>query len=797
MKKLFTSIFAVAMAVSAQAAPFYTAEFSTQEEFDKWLVVDANEDGKTWSFDASGDDGKKTFYTYHGTNQANDWLISPAITPQEDGKILVRFHYRGSYYGEAMKVYYGKEQSAAAMTTELGDYPDLVDNNYGSFVIIDGKKGESFHIGFLANSQPDKWRLYVQDITCETVGDNLVDLKLDEIVSPVTGKGLGEETVTLKIANCGESDVESFTVTVTADDEERISETVNQAIAKGETAEVTLTTKLDLSKPRHLYNVVATVTHPDDIEPANNSASASIRHKAPATVPYATGFEPTDYNDDHAKFDLNEDSGNWGIEVGSLWFNMARTGLGYAGYNYDKNNAGDDWLILEPINVEAGYHVLKFWYAADDSHPEKLGVYWGNEQKPEAMTNKIVEYAPFLSDGYEESINILYFDKPQTVYIGFYAFSDADQNWLTIDDVTLETIDATDIDFKIGKLSAPLEYVPQLSSKDVVLTAKCYGIQTSTAKATLYFDDAQAAEQTLEFAAQEEKTITFADALSGLAEGKHTLKVVISSEADIEPSNNELTQDIVILGAPAISYDFEDAKVPEDFKFHENNDATLAAGAVEEFGEKGWGIMNIGEHQYLGNHVLGGSTYMNDDATPDRYCILPRVHVDSEDACFVWSSGATSPYFSESYKVKASNSTDPLYISWYDNLATVNGETSAVLNRGVSLGKYKDEDIYIAINLISPNGDAAMFDNLFIYGCSPIEQSGLNSVAADSNNLMIADSKVLYTGSDATMTIYDIDGKVISSVEANAISTADLATGVYIVRAVSADGVAVKKFMKR
>ena len=47
------------------------------------------------------------------------------------------------------------------------------------------------------------------------------------------------------------------------------------------------------------------------------------------------------------------------------------------------------------------------------------------------------------------------------------------------------------------------------------------------------------------------------------------------------------------------------------------------------------------------------------------------------------------------------------------------------------------------------------------------------------------------------MTIYDIDGKVISSVEANVISTADLANGVYIVRAVSADGVAVKKFMKR
>ena len=94
-------------------------------------------------------------------------------------------------------------------------------------------------------------------------------------------------------------------------------------------------------------------------------------------------------------FNLNEDSGDWEIGVGSAWFSMARTGIGYLSYNYDKNNSANDWFILEPINVEPGYYALKFWYSGDDNHPEKFAVYYGNACDPEAMTNKIVEYAPF------------------------------------------------------------------------------------------------------------------------------------------------------------------------------------------------------------------------------------------------------------------------------------------------------------------------------------------------------------------------------------------------------------------
>ena len=138
---------------------------------------------------------------------------------------------------------------------------------------------------------------------------------------------------------------------------------------------------------------------------------------------------------------------------------MARSGVGFLGYNYDKNNNADDWMIMEPIKVEPGYYALKFWYSGDDNHPEKFAVYYGSECSPEAMTNKIVEYAPFARGAYEESISIMHFDEAQTIYIGFYAFSDKDENWITIDDLSIERIESSDIDLAVSGLSNPGAYI--------------------------------------------------------------------------------------------------------------------------------------------------------------------------------------------------------------------------------------------------------------------------------------------------------------------------------------------------
>lgn len=89
MKEIFTSFFLFCLcAVSVSAQELFSTDFSTEEDFLDWTVTDANEDGSTWKFDSSGEPSK-VFYTYNGANAANDWLISPAITPVTDGMVAI------------------------------------------------------------------------------------------------------------------------------------------------------------------------------------------------------------------------------------------------------------------------------------------------------------------------------------------------------------------------------------------------------------------------------------------------------------------------------------------------------------------------------------------------------------------------------------------------------------------------------------------------------------------------------------------------------------------------------------
>ena len=112
MKKIFTSlVLGLLAAVPTMAQVVYSTSFATEEEFKTWIVNDANEDEKTWSF-AEDASPSKVFYTYHGTNAGDDWLISPEIVPAEDANLMVKFDYKGSSYGEALEVYCDESMNA-------------------------------------------------------------------------------------------------------------------------------------------------------------------------------------------------------------------------------------------------------------------------------------------------------------------------------------------------------------------------------------------------------------------------------------------------------------------------------------------------------------------------------------------------------------------------------------------------------------------------------------------------------------------------------------------------------------
>lgn len=71
MKKILLSLATFALSLTAGAQVVYQTDFSTEGEFNKWTVIDANSDGATWKFDADGSNSK-VYYPYSSVNAADD-----------------------------------------------------------------------------------------------------------------------------------------------------------------------------------------------------------------------------------------------------------------------------------------------------------------------------------------------------------------------------------------------------------------------------------------------------------------------------------------------------------------------------------------------------------------------------------------------------------------------------------------------------------------------------------------------------------------------------------------------------
>lgn len=784
MKKFFTSFLLLCLcAVSASAQVLFSTDFSTEEDFLAWTVVDANEDGSTWKFDSWGDPSQ-VFYTYNGANAANDWLISPAITPEADGMVAVSFTVKGSSYVEKLQVFCGNAPTVDAMTTEVSEVLALVDNVTTNVCLVDVKAGEPLYLAFKACSDADKWRLYLCNVSVQFTS-NPVDIAVTEITSPESDFALSQESVTVKVKNVGGVDVESFDIAFSVDGDIVATETVAQALAKGAEMEYTFSTKADLSTPRKQFNVTAWTIHSDDINATNNACSKGVLHKAPATVPYYMGFEKDEYTDGITLIDLNQDNGNWNI-YSDPWWNLAHSGDYCLAYNYDKYNNGDDWAFLEPIKIEeAGYYALKFWYSGDDTHPEKLGVYYGNEATPDAMTSKIVEYAPFARSAYEQSVNIIYLEKQDNFYIGFHAFSDKDENWLCVDDISFEKVDAENVDLAVGNLKNPGSFVHTGSLKNIKFDVCSYAVTDAAATIRVSIDENVIAEENVTITILGEKTFEIQDALASVAPGEHNITVEVINADDANADNNKISHTFRVMDTPVARWDFEDGKLPSEFVFRAQDEGTVNPSAGEEFNKEGWGIFDIQAHELYGSHVMAGTSWLDGTDKADRWCVLPPFN-PTEDSYLVWDVASYNPNFLETYSVMIStNGDDDWY--YYTEEEYLN-ESTDFKTRGISLSEYaNEEEIYIAFRLRSKNCEHLILDNIELYGGSVLE-TGICDVADGSFNISVSGNRIDVDGNGVVcVELYAADGVLVARSNGNSLTATGVASGVYVVKVVTAD----------
>ena len=126
MKKIFTLLMALPLAASVWGAetPPCKLTFLNQAEFDKWLPVDANNDGGKYQFLFNNSE-QAAYYTQVKSSKynADDWMISPTITLTAGKEYNISISYRNvnGYSNDTndFVVSYGTSQAVDAMTAEV------------------------------------------------------------------------------------------------------------------------------------------------------------------------------------------------------------------------------------------------------------------------------------------------------------------------------------------------------------------------------------------------------------------------------------------------------------------------------------------------------------------------------------------------------------------------------------------------------------------------------------------------------------------------------------------------------
>lgn len=793
MRKLFVTLALAACVAQADADVLYSKDFAaaSADEFAAWTVVDANSDGKTWQFDESGSPSR-VFYTYHSANSGDDWLISPPIEIPATGAYVLSYEFQGSSYGEDFEVWTGTEASPAGMTEKIATHSDVKSELTGNLAFADLEAGTAY-FAFHCTSLPDKFRLYIKSVSL-LEASNPVDLLVKEITAPVDGEGLGQETVKVLVENAGRVAVESYDVAYSLNGGDAVVEHVSVPLAAGETYEYTFTTPADLSRGHFTHTLRAWTISDDDINPANDTTETKVKHIAPATIPYSMGFEPDEDMSLMTFLNLNEDDADWGINIGGGWFgNFARTGYGCLAYNYNRENAADDWAFLEPVQMEAGYYALKFWYSATEDHKERMRVYYGTAPTPEAMT-LLAEYDPVDNAAYKEAIHIFEVENPGNVYIGFYCFSDADENWLVIDDLTIEQVDPNAFDIIAGPLETPTAVMRAGSITDVNFTLQNVGIVETQVTVNVYLDDVKVASAEHSVRGQEILPVKFEGVLDGISEGNHTVRVEALCEGDTDLDNNVQTKEVIMMGDAVRLWDFEDASLPTDITLRKEDMATDHPDAGDEFNEEGFGIFSLG-HVLLGNYALAVNTWFTDDTTADRWIVLPQIDVTGPDSYFVWNANSYNPSALEKYEVCISRTEDKW--SSYESVMTVDAESTSPQTRGISLADYEGSPVYVALHVKTKGGEAMIIDNLGIYGDVRLRSVGVATIDEGTFRAAVEDDHLnVYGAETITADIYDVNGARVISTDALSINLTGLARGVYVARISSPAGELTVKFVK-
>lgn len=177
-----SSVARVPLKADTALEPDYCNTFDSEEDFNAFTILDANNDGRTWKYSANA--GAAQSY-WNSTEDNDDWLFSPAIHLKASRSYVFAFKLRNhsSTYHNSLEVKWGDAATPEGMTKTLlpTTTPSNVWTEY-TYEITPEADG-NFYFGFHENSPKDQFYLLVDSFSVTasalaTAPDSVTSLKV-------------------------------------------------------------------------------------------------------------------------------------------------------------------------------------------------------------------------------------------------------------------------------------------------------------------------------------------------------------------------------------------------------------------------------------------------------------------------------------------------------------------------------------------------------------------------------------------------------------------------------------------
>ncbi|WP_426279180.1 fibronectin type III domain-containing protein [Chryseobacterium sp. S-02] len=404
-----------------------------------------------------------SYYLYNSSdNTGSQMLVSPPTTNLSNGTKRVRFYARGTSTGYSLLV--GTLSNAADPTTftPIGSAITLTATQTQYTVNI--PSGTNTQLAFKHGLGGTYRGIYMDDITVE------------EMPSCLEPTVITSSNVTLNSATIGWTPpatvpANGYEVYYSTSNVAPTSTVVLNATNSAPSNTATTASLSGLASATTYYAWVRSVCSATD-KSAWSSTSTTFTTPCTATnIPYTMDFESVT-TPALPVCTINVNAG-----TGNNWTTASSPGYGFTTktlrYSYNSSNAANTWFFTQGLNLTAGtQYTISYRYGNDSStlYVEKLKVAFGTSSTVAAMTNPIADY-PAINDGVAHTASVN-FTVPTTgiYYFGFNAYSNADQDNLFLDDISItqSVLATSETSVKKNEISAyPNPFTDVLNISDI------------------------------------------------------------------------------------------------------------------------------------------------------------------------------------------------------------------------------------------------------------------------------------------------------------------------------------------